>query len=170
MLVYQQATHIETMLNPQGKSQNVYYQAQDILARRDHSENEIAAKLARKGFSPAQIQNAIDWLIEKNLVDDRRFAAQYAEQILQSKPVGPAWIKDKLKRRGIETNIISQTVTRIFEAKNQADLVRQAAASWQRVHPAPDSQNRTERAKYKQKLIRHLASRGFSYEAIGTVA
>ena len=49
---------------------NVFYQAQAILSRRDHAEAEMRQKLNNKGFSGEEVQEAVDWLYEKKLLND----------------------------------------------------------------------------------------------------
>ena len=44
--------------------------AVDILARQEQSEKKLREKLGRKGYSPEEIQTAIDRLIEKHYLND----------------------------------------------------------------------------------------------------
>lgn len=134
------------------KRSDPLYQAQAILSRRDHSAAEIRQKLARKGFSPGEINQAVGWLTDNNLLDDAKFARTYTESMLRVKPVGPRWLKAKLRQKGIASAIIAETLAEAFALIQEEELARQAAA-----RHAPGDKNR---------LYRFLLSRGFSNEVI----
>lgn len=168
---------------PLPKRTDPFYQAQDILSRRDHSEFELRTKLRRKRFSPSQIDDAVAKLKKLNLINDEKFADNYAANILLFKPVGPRWIKHKLKQKGIAPSVISQTIESTFSPGREEELAAQAAATWWKLHPLdkggtrgfdvpPSFQGGARGGIYlrnKQRLTRHLASRGFSFAAIESV-
>lgn len=140
------------------KKDNPIYQAQAILALRDHAEAEVRQKLKRKGFSVAQIEEAVRWLHEQKLLNDAVFAERYARSLISAKPVGPRWVWAKLKQKGVAENYIEAASAAVFAEHPEESLAKQATASWRRLHP--NAQNERER------LYRHLASRGFSPDAI----
>lgn len=138
-----------------------YYQAQDILSRRDHAEGEVRRKLAGKGFADNVIEEVVAWLYQKNLLNDEVFARRYAESILLQKPVGPRWVKLKLKQRGVSEQIIATTVTDVFAGDwQQGELIKQAVETWLRQHK--------KFGQDKERLWRFLASRGFDPERISS--
>ena len=141
-----------------GKKHNPFYQAQAILSRRDHAESEMREKLARKGFSDAQVESAVVWLKENNLLDDAIFARKYSESILLSKPVGPNWLRLKLRQRGVGTEVIDSTLAHIYEVHEQSELAQAAIQSWMRMYP--------NKAGNRPALWRFLASRGFYPDVI----
>lgn len=157
-----------------GKRQDVFYQAQAVLSRRDHSAAEVKAKLARKGFTTDEIAKTVDFLQEKKLLDDARFAQAYVESILRAKPVGPRYLSAKLKQKEIGESIIQKTLLQVFSPPyeggvpaegggrgREAILAEQAAAQWKRIHP--------KHAQDKQRLFRFLSSRGFTHDAISAI-
>lgn len=137
------------------KRQDVFYQAQAILSRRDHSVFEVKSKLSRKGFTEEEVAKAVAFLQEQNLLDDTRFARAYAESILASKPVGPRYLRAKLKQKGVEESVIHEVVGEMGEREHE--LARQAAEKWKRIHP--------KYAGDKRRLYRFLVSRGFTSPA-----
>lgn len=141
-----------------GKRQDVLYQAQAILSRRDHATAEVKTKLKRKGFPEEEIAKALHFLQEKNLLDDARFAAAYVASILRAKPVGPRYLWAKLRQRGIGDSIISQVLRGLDD--REAELAQQAAEQWRRLHP--------KHATDKNRLYHFLLSRGFTQAAIQT--
>ncbi len=150
---------------PTPKRTDSFYQAQDILSRRDHSENELRTKMRRKGFAVEIVEEVVTKLKKIGLIDDEKFADSYVKNILLFKPVGPRWIKHKLKEKGIESEIIDRTVENNFPAGREAELAAQAVATWRRTHQLKSGE-RDEIMKHRQRLTRYLAARGFSYAAI----
>lgn len=139
-----------------GKRQDPVYQAQAILSRRDHSVKEMHSKLRRQGFGEQEIAKTLAWLQEKRLLNDRRFAAAYADALVRSKPVGPRYLSAKLKQKGVADSLIREIIHNIFSDGRQQALIANAIARWKRLHPNHD----------RQRLYRFLVSRGFTADAI----
>ncbi len=140
------------------RRQDPYYQAQDILSRRDHSEAEVRQKLTRKGFSSSEVQSVIEWLYTKKLLDDKLVAERYVSSVLSYKTIGPRWLKMKLRQRGVDSETLDETISAAFaEPGREEQLLEEAATSWQRRvrHPAD-----------KERLARFLAGRGFTPDKI----
>lgn len=137
---------------------NIAYQAQDILSRRDHSEHEIRQKLQRKGFTLPVIDDIVAKLKQQRLVDDQLFAERYVASILQGKAVGPRWLQHKLRQRGVASSISSRVIAAAFTTENERAVAQRALATWQRLHPT----NQTD----DEKITRFLMGRGFSYDVI----
>lgn len=142
------------------KQQNPLYRAQALLARRDHSEYELAQKLKQRGFTASQIALAVQKLKSLCLLDDEKFADAFTGQILMLKPVGPRYINHKLRQKKIADIIISAVITKHFPPEREKKLARQAAGRWRHTH--------ARQAADKIRLHRYLAARGFSSAAINS--
>jgi regulatory protein len=157
----------ETGLISQGQSEkgskrdNIKYQAQGILAHREHSEWEVRTKLNRKGFSAEGVDEVIVWLKQEKLLDDERFAETYVEGVLRSKTVGPRWLVHKLQQKRVAHEIIEPAVYSVINDQREKALAREAATRW-RIRQ--QMKNFDERAR--QRLMRFLVSRGFSVEVV----
>ena len=81
----------------------------DLLSYRDHSKRELVDKLARSS-DRGVAEEAVAHLEESGLVDDRRFAAAYAQEVCRTKSWGPRRIRFELQSRGISPEIAVQTV------------------------------------------------------------
>ncbi len=138
------------------KSEDAFYQAQAILARRDHSEHEVRTKLTRKGFASERIDDVIGKLKRLKLIDDEKFAAMYVANTLRLKNVGPRWLVHKLKEKRIAPDFIEPAVYSVVDEVKEEELARAAAEAWRRSHPARDGD--------RDRLTRFLLSRGFSFE------
>lgn len=80
---------------------DIYQKALDLLARREHSQQELASKLSsRFAGSDADIEDIIQELLHRNFLSDVR----YAEVIVSHRAkmgYGPNWIKSFLRSKGV---------------------------------------------------------------------
>jgi regulatory protein len=83
--------------------------AYDLLALRDHSTLELRRKLVRRGFDDVAVAATIVELTERGLLDDRRFAVDYAAY-RSRKGFGPLRIRAELRERGIADDAITNAV------------------------------------------------------------
>ena len=144
-------------MNMQGKRQDPFYQALNVLSRRNHSVFEVKAKLRRKGFNPQQIDRVVSQLKTQGLLDDRTFAVIFTDSTLRAKSVGPRWLKAKLRQKGIAATLVDEVISAKFPPGAEEKLARRAADTWRRSHP--------RHAHDSTRLMRFLASRGFSQSA-----
>ncbi|MDI1293107.1 MAG: regulatory protein RecX [Methylobacter sp.] len=71
-----------------------------LLARREHSQKELLAKLALRGFDKDDVLPVIDELVKQGWQDDLRYAENYARfRIL--KGYGPIRVSYELSQNGI---------------------------------------------------------------------
>ena len=71
-----------------------------LLARREHSRQELLDKLALRGYSRAEVSPVIEQMAADNWQDDLRFAESYVRQRL-AKGYGPNRIRYELQQRGV---------------------------------------------------------------------
>jgi len=75
-----------------------------MLARREHSQQELLRKLKAKGHEENDISDLLDEFVALNWQSDERFAESYSRSRLY-KGFGPIRIQYELKERGINSNI-----------------------------------------------------------------
>lgn len=92
------------------------------LDMRDHSVREMKTKLLRK-YDAESVESAVERLVELGLINDERFAENFARQLYEYKKYGRNRIKSELYRRGIPSDIINNTLDELFEAE-EADNVQ----------------------------------------------
>ena len=68
----------------------------DLLSRRDHSSLELKRKLLDRGFSIELVDRTIKLLLNKNYLDDHRFAREFFH-FKYSAGQGPIKIKSELR-------------------------------------------------------------------------
>ncbi len=130
--------------------------AERILARRDHGREELRKKLLRRGFPTAAVEEVLEDFARRGLLDDGRFALEFARQAL-GKGHGALYIRAKLGARGLR---VSGTVC---TAADEAASLR-AFLDRRRLEPKALT-GAAERAK----ILRFLRGRGYSTAAIQAV-
>jgi len=122
-----------------------------LLARREHTRQELENKLSPHAGSSAELQGLISGLKQKNQLSEERFAEGRARQL--ARKYGAARIRQDLKAKGVSDELISRVTS-------DGELER-ARAILERKYREPAA-TRAERAK----RMRFLQSRGFSSDII----
>lgn len=126
------------------------------LGRRDHSTHELREKLYRKTDNETWIDQTIKYLTEQKYLDDKRYTENYLKDCNEFKQFGPSKIKQELKQKGIDNEIINNSIL-----ESEFDYFESALQCLNKKQRTPI----TDR-KEKEKLTRFLLSRGFSFDMI----
>ena len=122
-----------------------------LLARREYSRAELAARLASRGASRAEIEPVLDDLERAGYLSDTRFAAAVVRQ--KSGGFAKRAIAHTLREKGVTSPVAKDALAML----DGADEYAQALALWQRrFGKAPAD----EREKARQ--VRFLVSRGYA--------
>ena len=124
-----------------------------LLGRRDHSSKELTGKLLQRGFDTDAIEAVLDELTQAGLHSERRYAESYARQRAM-KSYGPLRIRAELSERGIDRDLVRQTLNELDIDFN--DLAR---SFYKRKYSKP-VQDYQEKARRSQAMAR----RGFAPE------
>lgn len=116
------------------------------------SEKGLKDYLKRKGFSAQVVTYALEKMREYGFVDDEKFARNYFESLSHSK--GKRAIANKLKEKGIKTEIIDQLLENV---EDEDELEKAIVLANKFV------KNRQNDTKCKQKCIAHLIYKGYDY-------
>ena len=138
------------------KKQSLKERAMNLLARREHSVKELTTKLVKAEFEFDEVNTLIELLIKSNLQSDQRFTESYLRHRSQ-RGFGSQRIRQELKERGVDTELISTTL-------EQADIDWFSLATVVRCkrfgEQCPDD------FKDRAKQQRFLQYRGFTHEQI----
>ena len=132
---------------------NLWNKALDILSRREHSVAQLKSKIRKFQDDAKQIEDLVNKLIDMNLLSDKRFA----ESLIKSKSeigYGPNYIEQLLQKNSISKNdydLYSLNIDWHAICKNVAEK---------------KIDNKKLNYEDKQKILRFLSYRGFSYEII----
>lgn len=127
-----------------------------LLARREHSSEELRRKLLSKGYPAAIVAAVVEKLTTQRFVSDERFAASDVRRRAQ-RGQGPIRIRAELRQQGVGQSLID----REFAAAD-IDWAGLAAQVRQRKFGAAQPVSLSERAKQ----ARFLQYRGFNADQI----
>jgi len=130
-----------------------------LLKFRLRSEREIYERLKRKKFADTVIRETLSFLKERGFLDDNLFAKNWIESRLK-KPLGIKKIREELKAKGINKQIIDAQLGRLPESYSEEEAVRNLAAKRLESLKGVDTITRSRR------LYGYLARRGFSSEVV----
>jgi regulatory protein len=126
-----------------------------LLARREHSRDELARKLAPHAESPEILEGLLRELESKKQLSDERFAEVRAHWL--ARKYGAARIVQDLKSKGVAEVLADRAAAGLNE-------IEKAKAILARKYRQPA----TTRAEHARRA-RFLQSRGFSYDPIRSV-
>lgn len=122
------------------------------LARREHSRDELARKLAPHAESPELLEALLRELESKKQLSNERFAEVRAHWL--ARKYGAARIRHDLKSKGVSPEVSDRAVTELDDmARAKEILARKYRA------PATTREERAKRARF-------LQGRGFSGDVI----
>jgi regulatory protein len=137
--------------------------AMDLLARREHSFQELSTKLSRRFRDRDLISDLIDdqirLLAAENLQSDQRYVASFIRSRV-AKRQGPLRISMDLSQKGISKTLVSQVFEE--EAFDWCSMIKSLSES-----KYGNTQPQDE--KEKAKRIRFFQYRGFNFDQINQV-
>ena len=128
-----------------------------LLSGREHSRSELERKLAGHEEEPGQLRRVLDELQAKGFIDHERVAESLIHR--RGGKLGAARIRQELQAKGLDAELVSQTVARLRTTELQ-----RAREVWRRKFEALPT-DATERGKQ----ARFLAARGFDGDVIRRV-
>lgn len=119
------------------------------------TKKQVKDNLKQKGYLPSSIEYAINMLASYGYLDDKYFAECY----IKSKPQkGKLYLKNQLKQKGIADSVINEVLN---DYQVDEDQIVSLAKKFVK--------NKPKDIGTKQKLFRHLLSKGFEYDQINRV-
>jgi len=138
------------------RSAGIRNKAMDLLARREHSTQELRRKLAAREFDDREIEQALTKLQRDGLLSDDRFAEAFVQQRFNA-GMGPLKIAFELRQKGIEDSLAEEHLA-AFAGSWQESMSRERAKRFGETIPQDYA------ARMKQ--ARFLQNRGFSPESV----
>ncbi|MBI5194773.1 MAG: regulatory protein RecX [Nitrospirae bacterium] len=133
-----------------------------LLSYRSRSRKEIVEKLGKKGFSQGETERVISYLKNTEFIKDETLARQILRTALERKNLGRQGIKMLLSKRGIEKDLIKETLSGLTDEEEQDAALRLAE---KKLKNLKGQQKNT----IKQKLWRALQRKGFPADIINSV-
>lgn len=124
-----------------------------LIALRPRSHKELSVRLARRGFDPAIVQQALAKLDEQGLADDDAFARFWLDNRQRFRPLGRRLMELELRQKGIDASIIAKAV---------ADVDDELGA-YQAAQKKGRSLSELGYVDFRRRLGAFLRRRGFDY-------
>ena len=134
-----------------------------MLSRRELTTRQLRERLARKGFSPAALDQAIDRLTRERRLDDARTARLVARTELLVKHRGPYRVRRQLEALGVDEATIDDTLASALESADMQGLIDRALDRRLR-SPRADLHDPASFRRIHAQLVRQ----GFSPSAVVT--
>ncbi len=133
-----------------------------LLKFRLRSENELKTRLKQKGFSEELSKETVNFLKDKEFIDDRVFARSWVASRLK-RPFGFRKIKQELIQKGLDKEIIENSLSQVKEHYNESQIVSQLAQ--QRFSKLKG----IEPLKAKARVYAYLIRRGFAPDVVSEI-
>ena len=130
--------------------------ALDLLARREHSREELRLKLLARGFAPALVAAALTQLTREGLLSDERFVEAFIHG-RAARGYGPLRIRQELRQRGVDEELIASHL--VMDGPQWQQVAREARRKRFGASLPVDSQDQARQARF-------LIYRGFTKEQV----
>jgi regulatory protein len=142
-----------------------YNYALNLLSARPYATRALHRKLIQKQYSAADADDAIRRLVDNGLVNDAKYAEQYARTKIAITGASKRRIQQDLFRKGIKGDVATSAIATVLE---QEDI--DPAAVIERVARKKLAQlGDLEPIVLRRRLFAFLARRGYDVDEIKTV-
>lgn len=128
----------------------------DLLARREHSEQELRRKLILRDYDTNDIDETLRGLKNDGLQSDHRFAGAYVNYRVNT-GIGPVKIRFELRQKGINDDLANEFLEPLSD-RWEVLMQQQRVKKFGEIIPADYN------ARMKQ--ARFLQNRGFAAESV----
>lgn len=133
-----------------------------LLKFRLRSEHELYERLKKRKFEEGVIREVLEFLKDKNFIDDNLFAKTWIESRLR-KPFGLRRLKQELRIKGINKQIIDSQISEIKKTYSESEIVGKIAK--ERLNKLKD----IEPHKARMRIYAYLLRRGFPPEIVSEI-
>lgn len=133
------------------------------LTIRSRSRREIEKKLSDRGFPADTVRSVLAHLDHLGYVNDASFARQWAANRQRTSGFGRLRIERELRAKGIDRDIVRETLESLVEEHPEADTARREAEKKRR------TMDRLEPVVRRRRLAGFLERKGYSSETIRAV-
>jgi regulatory protein len=141
-------------------AEDLHAAALRALMRRAHSIFEMRRALERRTESLTLVREELDRLKQQGLLDDARYARDFARIRATGRRQGRLRIAQELRRRGVPDRHIEAALDEVFAVEDEAALVRQRLERKLRTIRGPLDERRLA------SLYRSLLRAGFSPDQV----
>ncbi len=146
-------------------SRSVHSYALDLLAGRAYTTHQLRRKLTQKEFDPIEVDSAIERLLASGLLDDPRYAAEYAYQKLVVGGASARRVEQDLARKGIAREVAKAATSTVVDDEqfDTLESVRRVAGK------KLNSMGQLDPTVKRRRLFGFLARRGYNLDDINRI-
>ena len=130
------------------------------LSYRDRSTHEVKTHLLKKEISCDTVEEVLEDLKRLNYLNDARFAEQWGQARQQNKLVGKFRLRQELLQKGLEPDLVENTLEGLYDAGNELELAQACAQTRSKALKG------LEPSTQKRRLAQFLQRKGYSGEVI----
>jgi len=93
--------------------------ALNYLSYRPRSRKEVYDRLLRKGYAESIVREVVEYLTERRYLDDRKFARDWADFLVNHKIVGRLLLRRELRLKGVLADIVEEVIQDVYVSENQ---------------------------------------------------
>jgi regulatory protein len=143
----------------------LYEVAVRALMRRAHSVHEMKQKLERRSENKLLVQVVMARLKENGMIDDARYAKQFARQRTESRKQGKYRVARDLRARGIPDRHIALALDEVAQNTDEAAMVRTRIERKLRSYRGRDTSKKIDE-KRMASIYASLLRAGFSADVV----
>ena len=142
-----------------------YNYALNLLAARPYPTQSMRRKLVQKKYSAEEVSDTIERLLENGLLNDARYAEQYARSRILSTGASKRRLTQDLCRKGIKADTATNAIATVIETEeiNPAEVIERVAKK--KLGQLGD----LEPLVIRRRLFSFLARRGYDLDEIKSV-
>lgn len=129
-----------------------------LLSYRERTIEEMRDRLEKKDFSLEVINEVIDYLLAKDLLNEKRFSEMWIRSRINNHPRGRRLIYKELSQKGVDNKIINAALNQYLSREEEIKMAEYLTTKWLR--------RRKEEDRSSYKLKNYLSNKGFDYEII----
>jgi regulatory protein len=145
--------------------EELYEVAVRALMRRAHSVHEMKQKLERWSDNRLLVQVVMARLKENGMIDDARYAKQFARQRTEGRKQGKFRVARDLRARGVPDRHIDPALKETAEQNDEPAMVRQRIERKLRSFRGPDTRKKIDDKKMAS-IYSSLLRAGFSADVV----
>jgi regulatory protein len=142
-----------------------YNYALNLLAARPYSTQSLRRKLVQRQYTPDEVAGAIERLTDNGLLNDARYAEQYARSKILSAGASKRRLQQELYRKGIKGETATNAIASVIEDEeiDPAEMIERVAKK--KLAQLGD----LEPLVLRRRLFAFLARRGYELDDIKSV-
>ena len=144
---------------------SAYNYALNLLAARPYSTQTLRRKLIQKEYSAADADEAIRRLVDNGLLNDAKYAEQYARSKMLTTGASKRRLQQELYRKGIKGELATTAIANVLESEEIDPVAVLERVAKKKLAIMGD----LEPMILKRRLFAFLARRGYDVDAIKAV-